>query len=58
MPDSTERLGEMLHRLGALSLEEIDDILKYQKENPDILFGRIAVMKGYITKELLDKFLN
>jgi hypothetical protein len=58
MSDSTERLGEMLHRLGALSLEEIDDILRYQKDNPDILFGQIAVMKGYITKEVLDKYLN
>ena len=58
MSDSTERLGEMLHRLGALSLEEIEDILKYQKENPGILFGQIAVMKGYITRELLDKYLS
>lgn len=58
MSDSTERLGEMLHRLGALSLEEIEDILSYQKDNPDILFGQIAIMKGYITRELLDKYLN
>ena len=58
MSDSTERLGELLHRMGALTKDEIEDILSYQKKNPNILFGQIAVMKGYITNEILDKYLN
>jgi len=57
MQDSIERLGEVLVRLGALSKEQVDDILKYQKDHPGMLFGRIAIQLGYITEEKLDKFL-
>jgi len=57
MSDSTLRLGELLHRLGILSTDQINDILAYQKDHPNILFGQIAVKKGYITRELLEKNL-
>jgi hypothetical protein len=57
MSDSTERLGQLLVRMGALTQEQVAEILEYQKDHPDILFGQIAVKLGYITREKLDKFL-
>ncbi len=57
MSDSTERLGELLLRLGALTEDQISDILEYQKDHPHILFGQIAIRKGYITHDSLEKYL-
>lgn len=57
MQDSTERLGEMLVRLGALSNEQVEEILSYQKEHPGTLFGQIAVQLGFLTEEVLNKYL-
>jgi ethanolamine utilization microcompartment shell protein EutS len=58
MPDSTERLGELLVRMGALSQAQVSEILEYQKEHPEILFGQIAIRKGFITDGVLDRFLG
>ena len=57
MPDSTERLGELLVRMGALREEQVKHILEYQKEHPDMLFGQIAIRLGYITEEVLQRYL-
>ena len=57
MPDSTERLGELLVRMGALSQEQVEEILRYQKEHPDMLFGQIAVQRGYISEKVLQQYL-
>ncbi len=53
MKDSTERFGELLFRLGAISEDNIKTILEYQKEHPDLRFGQIAVKLGFITSDLL-----
>jgi hypothetical protein len=47
----------MLQRLGALTDKQINEILNYQKENPTMLFGQIAIKLGFITNELLEKYL-
>lgn len=57
MADSTERLGELLKRMGALTEAEINIILTYQKGDPSLLFGQIAIKLGFITKEVLDQYL-
>lgn len=57
MPDSTERLGELLLRMGALKPHEISVVLNYQKKHPNMLFGQIALGLGYITMEELEKYL-
>lgn len=57
MQDSTERLGELLVRLGAITPDQVDKILEYQKEHPDIRFGTIGVKLGYITTEKLAQYL-
>jgi len=57
MQDSTERLGDMLVRLGALSKQQVAEVLRYQKEHPGMLFGQIAVQLGFITEQILNKYL-
>ena len=54
--DSTERFGELLVRLGAITENDIKTVLDYQKEHPDLRFGQIAVQMGLITSELLSKY--
>ncbi len=56
MKDSTERFGELLVRLGAITDDEVHIILDYQKEHPDLRFGQIAVKLGFITPELLGRY--
>ena len=57
MSDSTERLGELLVRMGVLSEQQVGKVLEYQRQHPDILFGQIAIKLGYITDEVLNKYL-
>ncbi len=57
MNDSTERFGELLVRLGAITDQDVKKILDYQKDHSDLLFGQIGVKLGLITQEKLDQFL-
>lgn len=57
MSDSTERLGEFLVRIGVLTQQQVQEILKYQQEHPQMLFGQIAVQFGYINEEKLNLYL-
>lgn len=57
MSDSTERFGELLLKLGTLTQQQTDDILKHQKEHPDMLFGHVGIHPGYITGDLLKEYL-
>ena len=52
--DSTERLGQLLVRMGYLNPKQVREILDYQKDYPGILFGQIAVMLGYLSRERLE----
>ena len=57
MSDSTERLGELLVRLGLLTQDQVRTVLEYQKAHPDKLFGQIAVQLEFITEEKLNRYL-
>ena len=57
MSDSTERLGELLLRVGALTREQFDTILRYQQNPPDMKFGQIALNLGYIINDTLESHL-
>ncbi len=56
MKDSTERFGELLVRLGAITEEDVKIILDYQKNHPEQKFGQIAVKLGFITGDLLSRY--
>lgn len=57
MSDSTERLGQLLVRVGLLNQEQVKEILNYQAEHPDLLFGQIAIRLGYLTEAKLNEYL-
>lgn len=51
------KLGDYLYEAHLLNAEQIMDILEYQRKNK-ILFGHIAVSKGYIKQETLNFFIE
>lgn len=55
---SQERIGEFLVKIGAMTPEQRDEILDRQNEEPNRLFGEIAVELGYINDAAVDTFLG
>lgn len=56
--DSTQRIGEFLVHIGAMTREQVNEVLERQKLEPDKLFGHIAIELGYIDDEAIDRFLS
>ena len=55
---SNERIGEFLVRIGALSQEQSRKVLKRQQQNPDKLFGEIAIEMGFINDDAINAYLK
>ncbi len=55
---SGERIGEGLIRIGAMTEEQVKDVLKRQKEGDTRVFGEIAISLGYIDDEAIRKYLE
>jgi hypothetical protein len=53
-----EKIGEKLLRIGAITQEQVDDILKLQQEGDKRLFGEIAISQGYIDDQILKKYIE
>ncbi|MBN1697482.1 MAG: hypothetical protein JW881_08215 [Spirochaetales bacterium] len=53
-----ERIGDFLVRIGALTSEQVDEILKQQKKEPDKIFGVIAIELGYINDDALRAYVE
>ena len=56
--ESQERIGQFLVRIGAMTEEQVRDVLAYQQANPHSLFGMIAIEKGYIDDNALRIWLT
>ncbi len=56
--NSKERIGEFLVRIGAITSQQAEKVLKKQRVEPGKLFGEIAVELGYINDEAVDAFLK
>ena len=54
--NSDEKIGEWLVRAGIIAKEEVESVLKIQKEGNDSLFGIIAMELGLIEPEVLITF--
>ncbi len=54
----TERIGEFLLRIEALTEPQQDEILERQQTNPDKKFGEIAIELGYINDDAIDRYLE
>jgi hypothetical protein len=56
--ESQERIGQFLVRIGAMTKEQVADVLAWQESNPHSLFGLIAIEKGYIDDHALLSYLT
>jgi hypothetical protein len=54
--NSDEKIGEWLIRAGAMSLVDVELVLKEQREGNESLFGIIAMELGLIESEMLLAF--
>ncbi len=55
----TERIGEFLLRIGALTENQLTEVIKIQdaEEDEPRLIGQIAIELGYIDDEALKRYL-
>ena len=53
-----ERIGEALVRIGAMTSEQVDQVLKLQQGGDDRLFGEIAIEQGFINDQAIKAYLD
>ncbi len=53
-----EKIGDGLLRIGALTKEQVENILKLQKDGDERLFGVIAIELGYINDKAISDYLK
>jgi hypothetical protein len=53
-----ERIGDFLINIGAMTLEQRDDVLMRQVEGDTRVFGEIARGLGYIDKLAIERYLG
>lgn len=54
----SEKIGEGLVRVGALTREQMEEVLRRQRNGDDRLFGQIAIELGYINDRALQSYLG
>jgi hypothetical protein len=54
----TEKIGEFLVQIGVMTPYQKDDVLWAQKTGDHRLFGIIAIEFGYISDEVLKKYVE
>ncbi len=55
--DSTQRIGDFLVRIGAMTQDQVSEVLGRQADEPDRLFGELAIEMGFINDSAIDSFL-
>ncbi|MCD6120355.1 MAG: hypothetical protein J7K04_00800 [Spirochaetales bacterium] len=53
-----EKIGEGLVRIGAITKEQVEEIVKRQEQGDKRLFGEIAIALGYIDDAAIEKYLK
>ena len=53
-----ERIGDGLIRIGAMTAEQVEDVLRRQKEGNGSLFGVIALELGYVDETTLMEYME
>jgi hypothetical protein len=53
-----DKIGQNLVKIGAMTQEQVDDLLKRQKEGDNRLFGEIAIDLNYINDDVLAEYLE
>ncbi len=53
-----DRIGDNLVKIGAMTQEQVDDVLQRQKDGDSRLFGEIAIELEYIDDEVIAEYLE
>lgn len=53
-----DRIGDNLVKIGAMNQDQVEDVLKRQKEGDNRLFGEIAIELQYIDDDVLSAYLE
>ena len=53
-----ERIGEALVRIGAMTPEQVDQVLKFQQDGDKRLFGEIAIEQVFINDKAIRAYLD
>ncbi len=52
------RIGDFLVQIGAMTQEQVQEVLRIQQNDPARLFGQIAIECGYIDDEALRRYVE
>ncbi len=52
-----EKIGDFLVGIGAMTAEQLDEVLRHQAEGDKRIFGEIARELGYVDIQAIDKYL-
>jgi hypothetical protein len=53
-----DRIGDNLVKIGAMTQEQVEDVLQRQQAGDNRLFGEIAIELDYIDDNVLAKYLE
>jgi hypothetical protein len=54
----TEKIGDVLVRIGAMTVEQVEEVLRTQEAGDTRIFGEIAIELGYINDEALQRYVE
>jgi len=54
----TDRIGDNLVKIGAMTQEQVDDVLQRQRKGDSRLFGEIAIDLEYIDDDVIAEYLE
>jgi len=57
MSYSSQRIGEFLVSIGAMTDEQVQSVVEQQKQDHEKLFGEIAIEMGFINDAAVDRYL-
>ena len=54
----SERIGDFLVRIGAMTEQQVSEVLQAQSETTGTLFGILAIEWGFIDDDALKRYLD
>ncbi|MBI9098891.1 MAG: hypothetical protein JEY91_10470 [Spirochaetaceae bacterium] len=55
---ATEKIGEGLVRIGAMTETQRNEVIEKQKNGDERMFGEVAIDLGYINDEIIMEYIN
>ena len=55
---ASEKIGEGLVRIGAMTEDQRNLVIEKQKAGDDRMFGEVAIEMGFINEEIIMEYIN